>query len=241
MGDTTRHSCWSLTINNPTADDEECIALARQKGWRVEGQLERGSEGTPHYQLKLSTGQVRFSAVKKAFPRAHIEPARNVSALTQYVTKEDTRIGTLSTTQEKYPSLSRFWQLVYDRMSDEEGGPADEIDWTRVSDKRKLERFDSACYTLITEGYHIETMAVNPQVRACFAKFAGAILFRAFADRQTDRQPSTENVAVVNIPTHDGRSEFLRSEGEARSGQEEEPQAADHARGGGRSEGDCEG
>lgn len=236
MGDTTRHSCWSLTINNPTADDEECIALARQKGWKIEGQLEAGTEGTPHYQLKLSTGQVRFSAVKKAFPRAHIEPARNVAALTQYVAKEDTRIGTLSTTQEKYPSLSRFWQLVYDRMSDEEGGPADEIDWTRVSDKKKLERFDSACYTLITEGYHIETMAVNPQVRACFAKFAGAILFRAFADRQTDRQPSTENVAVVNIPTHDGRSDILRevkdeAEEEGRQGQG--PCRA-------RSQGDCE-
>lgn len=34
---TLRASCWSLTINNPTAADEEQINLARQRGWKVEG------------------------------------------------------------------------------------------------------------------------------------------------------------------------------------------------------------
>lgn len=80
MGDRARY--WSLTINNPTPDDEERIALARQRGWRVEGQLEKGEEGTPHYQLCLDCGaQQRFSAVKKAFPRAHIEAAKSAVAL----------------------------------------------------------------------------------------------------------------------------------------------------------------
>lgn len=215
MSGTERHSCWSLTINNPTAADEECIALARQKGWKVEGQLEKGSEGTPHYQLKLSTGQVRFSSVKKAFPRAHIEPARNATALSQYVTKEDTRIGMLSTAQERYPSKSRFWLLVYEHVSTQIGGPADDADWDKMSDKKKLAILDSACYDMILEGYYVESYAVNPQVRAEFAKFAGALMVRAFTDRQTDRQPSYENVAAVNIPTyHDGCSELLRSQGE---------------------------
>jgi len=88
---TIRSTCWSLTINNPTKDDVEQINLARQRGWKVEGQLEKGLEGTQHYQLRLMTPQVRFSSVKKAFPRAHIEVARDPIALGKYVTKEATK------------------------------------------------------------------------------------------------------------------------------------------------------
>lgn len=40
---------WSITINNPREDDEENIAVARQRGWIVEGQKEVGENGTPHY------------------------------------------------------------------------------------------------------------------------------------------------------------------------------------------------
>lgn len=111
---TQRATCWSVTINNPTAADDECIALARQKGWTVEGQLEVGAEGTPHYQLMVRTPQVRFSAVKKAFPRAHIEQAHNPAALARYVAKEDTRVGQLVESSDQYPSLSKLWELMFD-------------------------------------------------------------------------------------------------------------------------------
>lgn len=52
---TTRGTNWSVTINNPTPKDDEEIALVRQKGWSVEGQKEKGSEGTEHYQLFVKT------------------------------------------------------------------------------------------------------------------------------------------------------------------------------------------
>jgi hypothetical protein len=53
---------WSVTINNPTKSDDEYIALARQKGWKVEGQLEMGDSGTQHFQLLVTTkGQQRFT------------------------------------------------------------------------------------------------------------------------------------------------------------------------------------
>ena len=211
--------------------------MARQKGWKVEGQLEKGEAGTPHYQLMLNTGQVRFSAVKKAFPRAHIEPARNAQALGAYVTKEDTRVGQLSVGQEKYPSKSRFWSLIYAKVSTAYGGPADEIDWAKVSDKRKLDMLDDACYELITEGYYVESIAVNPQVRAEFAKFAGALMARTFGDSQTDRQPTTENVAVVNIPTDNGRPAVLWSDWEEAV---KEGDGTDACEGEGQRESDCE-
>ena len=85
-----RGCCWSITINNPTDDDVRCDV----PGWSLEGQYEVGAEGTRHFQGILKTGkQVRFSAVKRVFTRAHIEVARNKKALEAYVHKEDTRVG----------------------------------------------------------------------------------------------------------------------------------------------------
>ena len=107
---TVRATCWSVTINNPIAADEENIALARQKGWKVEGQLEKGKGGDSHYQLSVKTPQVRFSQVKAQFPRAHIEVARNPTALQQYVVKEETRVAAIPTSQEMYPSQQRVWE-----------------------------------------------------------------------------------------------------------------------------------
>lgn len=78
---TDRATAWSLTINNPTEADEENIQHARQKGWKVIGQLEQGENGTKHYQLLVKTPRIRFGGVKKEFPRAHVEVARNVAAL----------------------------------------------------------------------------------------------------------------------------------------------------------------
>lgn len=196
---TDRATTWSITINNPGPADEEAIALARQKGWKVEGQLEKGLNGTPHYQLMVRTPQVRFSALKKQFPRAHIEVARNSAALASYVQKEDTRVGQLSTSQDKYPSLSKFWDLIYDEISEEKGQPADEWrELDELTDKQKLGLFDTVCFRLIYCGYHVETLAVNPQTRAAFTKFAGALMARSFADRQTDRQRVES--AEVNVP-----------------------------------------
>lgn len=88
-----RGSCWSITVNNPTLADME---PELPPCWKLTGQLESGEEGTTHYQGMLSTPQVRFSAVKKVFQRAHIELARNKAALAKYVHKDDTRIAEVS-------------------------------------------------------------------------------------------------------------------------------------------------
>lgn len=204
MPQPTRGSTWSVTINNPTQSDEENIALARQKGWRVEGQLERGANGTPHYQLAVKTPQVRFSAVKKQFPRAHIEAARNPTALAQYVVKEDTREGELTTGQSMYPSQQTVWEwfgslnLTEEKLSDEYKRYARECTQRDISAQRAydwkqewmLEQFDRVMAQKIAEGYYCELIAVNPQVRSAIKKFGVAIcerLRRQKTDRQTDQ------------------------------------------------------
>jgi len=224
---TQRHSIWSITINNPTPADEEDIARARQKGWKVEGQLEKGENGTPHYQLMVSSGQVRFSAVKKAFPRAHIEPARNPVALKQYVEKEDTKIGELTSESKHYPSLSKFWKLVYQTID-----KWNYIDWTdglpenwfkdaydgegykreckgKMYEEFVCRVFESAVNDLIRRGYHVENFYSPPNI-SVFKKFHFSILRRSFDEigaetaRQTDMRLNEEEQTLhINIPTTD--------------------------------------
>lgn len=214
-----RATCWSLTINNPTSQDEEEIALARQKGWKVDGQLENGKEGTPHYQLMVRTPQVRFSAVKKAFSRAHIEPARSVPALEKYVHKQDTRIAELPASQEKYPSLSKFWDLIFDVFNERNWLHADHYPerlWRKeTEDRSPLALFDTAVYNLICRGYHVESLAVNPNTRSMFKSYWGAIFTRCYIHRQADRQTNDAVESSVSIPTieHNHADEDQREEG----------------------------
>lgn len=228
---TERSSHWSLTINNPTAADYEQIELARQRGWKVEGQQEVGKEGTPHLQLHLATPQVRFSAVKKAFPRAHIEAARNPQALAAYVTKEETRAGSLPTQQEKYPSLSKFWKLIYDRLNEwnwiswSEDQP--ERWWKDAFDHFSTSRFDyddrpptverrrefamlvfdEVVECLIREGYHVDQFYSPPNMNL-WKKFHFAILHRCWIEkdiqtaRQTDARSDDGTASVSSEHNH---------------------------------------
>jgi len=195
-----RATSWSITINNPNPSDEEAINLARQKGWKVEGQLEKGESGTPHYQLFVKTPQTRWNAITKAFPRAHVEVARNPDALQAYVQKDDTRIGQLVETNEMYPSLSKLWELfhTYYKTAYATNTPSSHI--TRNEDQR-LEIFDDFVGVYIGNGYHIETMAVNPQMRGCVKKYINAIFLRVEKSvrRQTDRQTDKNAVDDVEI------------------------------------------
>jgi len=165
-----RATAWSVTINNPTDTDEEQIRVARQKGWKVEGQLEVGKEGTPHYQLIVKTPQVRFSALKSAFPRAHVEVCRNKAALQTYVNKEETRVGQLAEQSKLYPSLQALWDMWY-----EYEGSVD-MSWT-PDDLHK--RFDCFVAYKIREGYCIESIAVNPSTISQVKKFGYSILLRS--------------------------------------------------------------
>jgi len=233
-----RATCWSVTINNPVASDEDRIAEARQKGWKVEGQLEKGDNGTPHYQLMVSTPQVRFSAVKKAFPRAHIEVCRNKTALASYVKKTETREGELPETESKYPSQANFFKMVTETLFDvdkrlrvsfsdgswysERGGD---------EEQRLLDALDEATRYLIIRGYHVETMAVNPQTRSAWKKFGMYIIRRSmaelFADRQTDRQTEIKS-RPPSIPNDAGEDSPSEAECDSQSGSEDEPGEDDY-------------
>jgi len=199
------------TVSKSTAD--ECINQARAKGWKVEGQLEQGENGTQHYQLLVRTPQTRFSAIKKMFPTAHIEQARNVDALREYVNKTDTRAGSLPTQNDKYPSITKMWEIFWDHVLNKDWffRSAAEIkfyaeDCIPRGEKQRLEWLDETAAHYIKRGYYIEQHIVNPQVRSSFAKFGRELCIRTLqklvedADRQTDRQVEFLP-QVIDIPT----------------------------------------
>jgi len=195
---TDKHTNWSVTINNPTKNDEEYIALARQKGWKVEGQLEKGDNGTPHYQLLLSCkGQQRFTAVKKAFPRAHIEPAKDVVALKKYVNKEVTRIGALPSSNEQYPSCSKLMSWYGEHYDTQKALVGHEC-------FDRLDVFDQMICNKIREGFYVEGMGVNPQIRSSIKNYGRAIADRERLHRQkTDRQTDENIFSPSSITTED--------------------------------------
>lgn len=225
-----RATCWSVTINNPISADDENISLAKQRsGWKVDGQLEQGENGTKHYQLMVKTPQVRFATIKKAFPRAHIEPARNAKALAEYVHKDDTRVGSIPS-NDKYPSLTALWELFDEYLrTEQEAVPTGE---------GALVLFDQFISTYIELGYHIETMGVNPQIRSSVKKYLPSIIFRTRKIRRqkTDRQ--TEINPDINNITDEGSVQetvCTNSEGQEESSSEESDQDTESGSEGSRS------
>jgi len=114
MDTKARSNCWSITTNNPVKAD---YSPALPPGWTIEGQKEIGKEGTPHLQLMLKcSGTERFSAVKRVFPRAHIEKARDAKALANYVHKEETRVDEFRT--QGIPSIFQYQKVVASKWDD---------------------------------------------------------------------------------------------------------------------------
>lgn len=226
-----RYNTWSLTINNPTEGDEENIKRAMQRGWKVEGQKEKGENGTIHYQLMVRSGQQRFSAIKRQFPRAHIEPARNVTALKQYVQKEDTRVGQLVTNHDNYPSLNKFYELIFrthlhgDILCTHEEKQCwneCELPWTIIYDgdiderisRDPLQFLDQVTAYLINKGYHVEQHTGNPLIRSTWRKFWRNILSRTAEESLKKLREQTE---ITDINNGEGNEEATNSENDEES------------------------
>lgn len=210
-----RSSAWILTINNPTEFDDEQIHTARRRGWKCIGQKEQGEDGTPHYQMVVRTGQVRFSAVKKVFTRAHIEACENPIACETYCTKPETRIGDLPPEENRYPTMNQVYELWWGWLVDEGYGYSESVisdnpllwrpnEGTRVADgDQLLIIFDKFVRAAIASGERVEVLAVNPQIRSSIKKFGFSILKRTrdSVEQKVLRKTKTNEDAVEVAPT----------------------------------------
>lgn len=175
MTSDNRATCWSITINNPE-DGEVNVTLP--PGWKLTGQYEMGAEGTRHFQGMLKTPQVRFTAVKKLFKRAHIEVARNKVALTQYVDKEETRVASFGGNES--PLIFQYQDIIADDWNDEEymDFAKERLDAKDYSDA-VLPYIDVLCSRRIAQGARgLEFISVNPIWRSSWKRFAQVIVKR---------------------------------------------------------------
>jgi len=175
---TERASCWSITINNPNVEEYERVL---PPSWKLQGQLEKGAEGTLHYQGMLKTPQVRFSAVKKEFPRAHIEVARSAAALQQYVNKEDTRVASvrsIPTLFEYQTQIAEKWnerdfQQRWELRCKSTGKEVPDVNDTAMG------YLDSLVAQDIESGMRgVEFISINPLWRSSWLRFWRSIINR---------------------------------------------------------------
>jgi len=174
---TDRGTCWSITINNPTPADLN-IVFPNNK-WVMTGQMEKGEEGTEHYQGMLVTPQVRFSAVKKLLPRAHIELAKNRKALEKYVTKTETRVAEVAAITSNIPTLFDYQHTIAERW--------DDIAFAQLTEEHNKQHIDDVALiyvdNLVSEDIKkgvcgVEYIAINPMWRSAWKKFYQAMVYR---------------------------------------------------------------
>lgn len=89
----TRGKNFSLTKNNPDEALEEFHSVLKRDAVYARAQLERGEEGTPHFQACVGYSKTtRLNAVIKRFPGCHVELSKNAMAAYAYCGKSDTRL-----------------------------------------------------------------------------------------------------------------------------------------------------
>lgn len=162
---TTRASWWSITINNPTAEDREALKAENWPSWvkRYDGQEEVGKDGTLHIQGALNTAQVRFGAVKGWLVRAHIEAARDKSALLKYVQKSETAVdGTFKSESKEYLTMDKALKKLVQFYE-----PASDRRWEFLKfDVTKVytEEYWAAVNRLLHEDSTLVQLYTNPQM-----------------------------------------------------------------------------
>lgn len=229
--------CWSVTINNPTDDDKAQWAALSGLPWvrEVSGQLEQGSGGTLHLQGMVKTQSVRFSQVKKALPRAHIEAARSPAALAKYVSKTETRVASVPTMkvasqldvqrccfarvmQQCYQIEERNSSKLIDPLDYDEG----ELILKHADVLRKYWEIyvDDAVRDLVKAGYFgVEYVMANPQVRTAFRKYLPEICYRFYNASKSEQAPQQSQEGTLTPQgTPEGEGSDPSSDGQGNSG-----------------------
>ena len=112
-----------VTWNNPPTREWDDLVAMLNPAYMV-GQLERGENGTLHWQFAIQWSHSRsFAAIKKDLPLAHFEEVRSWAAAVQYCQKEDSRDS--GPWEYGKPSTGGFgkaqaedWDTWYTRLSE---------------------------------------------------------------------------------------------------------------------------
>lgn len=189
-----RGTCWSVTWYPPTdsmnyeVSKAEIEAYSKRQlapGWKLQGQMEQCPDTKRyHFQAMLKTPQVRCSAVINAMDKAHIELAKNKSALASYVTKEESRVATIESTQA-IPTLFEYQGMIAEKYVEEEckafiAKRMELTEWKEQYGEAFVKYIDSLVAKDIKSGRRgAEYIAVNPMWRSAWKLFGPEIISRS--------------------------------------------------------------
>jgi len=241
----TRATAWSVTLFN----GEEKTDLP--EGWKLDGQMEAAPEtGKLHYQGFLKTKQVRFSTVKKVFPKAHIEKARDEVALKKYVHKKATRVA--AAPRATSMNFTKFFEDVFEYAYEQTDKTGDSI--LGVAELLHEVKMDGQGYWLqetvalmIRAGatWDYAAKATDPKIRAMWIRFRTSFMSSWLEEREraeneslsikqnADDNPSLEQdaggpVGRVDLPLLQSDSEGSQdSDGQDDSDSEQDSEAGD--------------
>ena len=135
---TDKATWWSLTAFDE--GEQQYIADGKYPGFiqAIHGGLEKcPKSGRVHYQGAIQCkNQQRFSAIKKVFPKSHLEPAISKEALRKYCMKADTAVGEKVVVANKQPyyTLEMIMRLLaITHPSVDCPGDAKSQFWSRVN------------------------------------------------------------------------------------------------------------
>jgi len=168
-------------------------------GWKLSGQYEEGENGTRHFQGMLTTPQVRFSAVKRVYPRAHIEVARNKKALQAYTSKEDTRVGAFASTG--VPTIFEYQRVISQDWNEQEYQARVAVYPRHGLDDVAMIYLDELVAHRISEGaVGLEFIAINPMWRSSWKRFYRSIIERNARPPQSQVQSSVASSPPADFP-----------------------------------------
>lgn len=189
MTSADRATCWSITQQvQSTEEGKLFMEQMVPPGWHLTGQVEVApTTGQLHLQLMLRTPQVRFSAVKKQFPKAHIEQARDRRALATYVQKDETRVMAME--QPETPTIWQFSEMVANRVDIAElvehvrafrsAPPTETLYWDDAAGEEILRYIDILVGRFVHEGVRgAEYMGVNPMFRSAWKTYGRSLILR---------------------------------------------------------------
>lgn len=88
--------------------------------------------------------------------------------------------------------MAKLWVMFYDYIYD-----ANYMNvYMNWREDKWLSIFDQFIKYSIVNGYVVETMAVNPQIRSVVKNYGSELIIREFNRRQTDRQTDTESTVT---------------------------------------------
>jgi len=136
----------------------------------------------------VTTPQVRFSAVKKVFPRAHIEIARNKQALAKYVHKEETRereVVNIPTLFEYQTIIASLWEEDEFQSRWNTAIEKATVTYSPNIDDIAMSYLDDIVARDIETGRRgAEFIAINPMWRSSWKKFWRSIIKRRDAQEE---------------------------------------------------------